>query len=77
MERKETECRRNFRLQTSDFRDIYLDRIAEKVNQNLTGCVPVHEKYGRKRKEKQTKEKIIKKRRTKKKTKKDCGWLIC
>ena len=36
----------NFRLQTSDFRDIYLNRIAEKVNQYLSGCVPVDEKYG-------------------------------
>ena len=35
-----------FRLQTSDFRDIYLNRIAEKVNQYLSGCVPVDEKYG-------------------------------
>ena len=33
-------------LQTSDFRDIYLNRIAEKVNQYLSGCVPVDEKYG-------------------------------
>ena len=38
---------RNFvGLQTSDFRDIYLNRIAEKVNQYLSGCVPVDEKYG-------------------------------
>ena len=36
----------NFRLQTSDFRDIYLNRIAEKVNQYLSGCVPVDETYG-------------------------------
>ena len=34
------------RLQTSDFRDIYLNRIAEKVKQYLSGCVPVDEKYG-------------------------------
>ena len=33
-------------FQTSDFRDIYLNRIAEKVNQYLSGCVPVDEKYG-------------------------------
>ena len=33
-------------VQTSDFRDIYLNRIAEKVNQYLSGCVPVDEKYG-------------------------------
>ena len=33
------------RLQTSDFRDIYLNRIAEKVNKYLSGCVPVDEKY--------------------------------
>ena len=31
----------SFRLQTSDFRDIYLNRIAEKVKQYLSGCVPV------------------------------------
>ena len=36
----------DFRLQASDFRDIYLNRIAEKVNQYLSGCVPVEEKYG-------------------------------
>ena len=36
----------DFRLQTSDFRDIYLNRIAEKVNQYLSGCVHVDEKYG-------------------------------
>ena len=35
-----------FFFQTSDFRDIYLNRIAEKVNQYLSGCVPVDEKYG-------------------------------
>ena len=39
-------AREDFRLQTSDFRDIYLNRIAEKVNQYLSGCVPVDEKYG-------------------------------
>ena len=52
-------------LQTSDFRDIYLNRIAEKVNQYLSGCVPVDEKYiymghdkqKRKRKEKEKKRK--------------------
>ena len=37
--------RSNRSVQTSDFRDIYLNRIAEKVNQYLSGCVPV-EKYG-------------------------------
>ena len=30
----------------SDFGDIYLNRIAEKVKQYLSGCVPVDEKYG-------------------------------
>ena len=33
-------------LQTSDFRDLYLNRIAEKVNNYLSGCVPVDEKFG-------------------------------
>ena len=29
-----------------DFRDIYLNRIPEKVKQYLPGCVPVNETYG-------------------------------
>ena len=62
-----------FRLQTSDFRDIYLNRIAEKVNQYLSGCVPVDEKYGTKQAEKEEKgkrnkrKKIIKKKEQKRK----------
>ena len=41
-------CRNNFSSSlASDFRDIFKsNRIAEKVNQNLSGCVPVDEKYG-------------------------------
>ena len=61
-----------YMLQTSDFRDIFLNRIAEKVNQYLSGCVPVDEKYGtlqaeKEEKGKRNKRKKIKKSRTWKK----------
>ena len=62
-------------------RDINLNRIAEQVNQYLSGCVPVDEKYGTynkqkgKRMEKETKEKNQEKK-NKNTTKKDGGWLI-
>ena len=58
-----------------------LNRIAEKVNQYLSGCVPVDEKYSmghnkqeRKRKEKEVKEKKKKKKKTKKDLRWRCRW---
>ena len=49
-------------------RSVHSNRIAEKVKQCLSGCVPVDEKYGHNKQERKRKEKEIKKkkRRTKK-----------